>query len=157
MTEPSHRVDRVQEDNAWPRSPATELTEFRGAAKRSTKEGKAWSVAWPRGGQEEDKAQPQSSGARPVSVASSFLFEIEPNSKQFGEKLLSCLKDLRLGLHSRLRLYGGYPTASSSATALRQCGSKSEMDQILLKLVVVRVQYRKRSNPRHKCAIYCNI
>ena len=41
-TEPSHRVDRVQgrgqeEDKAQPQSPATELTESRGAAKRRTR------------------------------------------------------------------------------------------------------------------------
>ena len=43
-TEPSHRVDRVQgrgqeEDKTQPQSPATELTEFRGAAKRRTRGG----------------------------------------------------------------------------------------------------------------------
>ena len=49
-TEPSHGVDRVpgrprggqeQEDKAQPQSPATELTEFRGAAKRRTRGGRA--------------------------------------------------------------------------------------------------------------------
>ena len=68
-TEPSHRVDRVQgrgqeEDKAQPQSPATELTEFRGGQGPATE---------PSHG-----AQPQSSGARPVSVASSFLSKIEP-------------------------------------------------------------------------------
>ena len=56
VREPSHRVDRAQgrcqeEDKAQPESPATEPSH---------------------------EAQPQSSGARPVSVASSFLAKIEP-------------------------------------------------------------------------------
>ena len=71
-TEPSHRVDRVQgrgqeEDKAQPQRPrggATELTEFRGAAKRRTRGGQgpatepSHRVDRVQGrGQEEDKAQ----------------------------------------------------------------------------------------------------
>ena len=91
-TQPRHRVDRrgQEEDKrrtgpwhrAQPRSPATELTEFRGAKRRTTggqgldtepgaakrrtrgagarPRGGQSSGARPRGGQEEDKAQPQS-------------------------------------------------------------------------------------------------
>ena len=50
-TEPSHRVYRIQEDKAWTQSPATELTEFRGAAKRRTRTELTEFRARPRGGQ----------------------------------------------------------------------------------------------------------
>ena len=89
-TEPSHRVDRVQ---------------GRGQKedKRRTSEDKAQPRARPRGGEEEDKAQPQSpatepshgaqpqsSGARPVSVASSFLSKIEPQQYLGKCRFLTC-------------------------------------------------------------------
>ena len=77
--EPSHR--RQEEDKAWThKSPLTEPSHrVQGAAKRRTKDKVCSQSHRTGGGQGLDtapshRAQPQSSGARPVSVASSFFF-----------------------------------------------------------------------------------